>query len=110
MAGGDAAGITPALVFRAASAGEPVAAALVAEAVQALGAMVGTVVNALNPEVIVITGGVVASFAPLESRILAAAREYAFADGLAATRVVIVPGDKSVTMRGAAALVAYEGA
>ena len=108
MAGGDAAGITPALVFRAASAGEPVAAAIVAEAVQALGAMVGTVVNALNPEVIVITGGVVVSVAPLESRILAATREYAFADGLAATRVVIVPGDKSVTMRGAAALVAYE--
>jgi glucokinase len=109
MAGGDAARITTALVFRAAAAGEPGAAAIVADAVQALGAMVGTVVNALNPEVIVITGGVVASFASLESRLLAATREYAFADGLAATRVVIVPGDKSVTMRGAAALVAYEG-
>jgi predicted NBD/HSP70 family sugar kinase len=80
----------------------------VADAVQALGAMVGTVVNALNPEVIVITGGVVASFAALESRLLAAVRDYAFADGLAGTRLVIVPGDKSVTMRGAAALVAYE--
>jgi glucokinase len=108
MAGGDAAGITAPLVFRAAAAGEAVAAAIVTDAVQALGAVVGTVINALNPEVIVITGGVVASFARLESRVLAAAREYAFADGLAATRIVIVPGDKSVTMRGAAALVAYE--
>lgn len=110
MAGGEAASITPALVFRAASEGEPGAAAIVADAVQALGAMVGTVINALNPEVIVITGGVVASLAPLESRLLAAVRQYAFVEGLAATRVVIVPGDKSVTMRGAAALVAYEGA
>jgi glucokinase len=108
MAGGNAAGITAALVFRAAAAGEAVAAAIVADAVQSLGAMVGTVVNALNPEVVVITGGVVASFALLETRVLAAAREYAFADGLAATRIVIVPGDKSITMRGAAALVAYE--
>ena len=49
-----------------------------------------------------------ASFALLEPQVLAAAREYAFADGLAATRIVIVPGDKSITMRGAAALVAYE--
>jgi glucokinase len=108
MAGGDAAGITTALVFRAAAARERVAAAIVADAVQALGAMVATVVNALNPDVIVLTGGVVASFAALESGLMAATREYAFADGLAATRIVITPGDKSVTMRGAAALVAYE--
>jgi glucokinase len=108
IAGGEARDITAALVFRAAAAGEPVAAAIVGDAVQALGAMVGTVINALNPEVIVITGGVVASFAALESRLLAATREYAFADGLASTRVIIIPGDKSVTMRGAAALVAYE--
>jgi hypothetical protein len=53
---------------------------------------------------------VVASLAPLEPRLLAAVRQYAFVEGLAATRVVIAPGDKSVTMRGAAALVAYEGA
>jgi hypothetical protein len=37
-----------------------------------------------------------------------AAGEYAFAQALAATRVAIVPGDKRVTMRGAAALVLYE--
>src|SRR5687767_4589915 len=55
MAGGDADGITAPLVFHAAAAGEAVAAAIVTDAVQALGAMVVTVINALNPEVVVIT-------------------------------------------------------
>jgi predicted NBD/HSP70 family sugar kinase len=78
------------------------------EACQALGAMIGTVVNGLNPEIIVLTGGVTESLRPRRSRILAAAAEYAFRRALEATRIVFVPGDKRVTMRGAAALVWYE--
>jgi predicted NBD/HSP70 family sugar kinase len=78
------------------------------EACQALGAMLGTVVNGLNPEVVVITGGVAASLAALETRILKAAGQYAFARALALTRVLIVPGDKGTSMRGAAALALYE--
>jgi predicted NBD/HSP70 family sugar kinase len=70
--------------------------------------MLATIVNGLNPEVVVITGGVAASLAPLEKRILAAAAVHAFARALAATRVSIVPGDKRLTVRGAAALVLYE--
>ena len=70
--------------------------------------MLGTVVNGLNPEVVVITGGVSASLVPLERRILKAAGEYAFHRALALTRLAIVPGDKRVAMRGAAALVRYE--
>jgi glucokinase len=107
-AGGDPEAITAALVFRAAADGDPVAAAVVDEACQALGAMIGTIVNGLNPELVVITGGVAASLAPLEKRILAAAGEYAFARALATTRVVIAPGEKATSMRGAAALVLYE--
>jgi glucokinase len=107
-AGGEAAAITAPLVFRLAAAGEPTAARIVAEACQALGAIVATVVNGLNPEVVVITGGVAESLAPLETRILRAAGEYAFDRALARTRVRIVPGDKRVTTRGAAALVLYE--
>jgi glucokinase len=109
-AGGDPLAIASPLVFRAAAEGDPVAGAVVAEACQALGAMIGTVVNGLNPEVVVITGGVAASLAPLETRILKAAGEYAFARALATTRVTIVPGDKRRSMRGAAALVLYETA
>jgi predicted NBD/HSP70 family sugar kinase len=107
-AGGDPLAITPALVFRAAAAGDAVATAVVDEAVQALGAVIATVVNGLNPDVVVVTGGVVTSLAPLETRILKATGEYALAQALARTRVAIVPADKRVTMRGAAALVLYE--
>jgi len=107
-AGGDVSGITAALVFARAAAGDAVAAAVVDEACQALGAMIGTVVNGLNPDVVLVTGGVARSFAALEGRILAAAGEYALGRALAATRVRIEPADKRVTMRGAAALVLYE--
>lgn len=107
-AGGDPLAITAPLVFRAAREGEPVASSVVDEACRALGAMLGTVVNGLNPEVVVITGGVAASLQPLETRILKAAGEYAFHRALALTRVAIVPGDKRTSMRGAAALAMYE--
>ncbi|MBI4271144.1 MAG: ROK family protein [Candidatus Rokubacteria bacterium] len=107
-AGGDPLAITARLVFERAAAGDALAAAVVDEACQALGAMLGTVVNGLNPEVVIVTGGVAASFAAREARILEAARAYAFARALAATRIAIVPGDKRTSMRGAAALALYE--
>jgi glucokinase len=109
-AGGDPEAITAALVFRAAATGDPAAVPVVDDACQALGAMIGTIVHGLNPEAIVITGGVSESFVALEKRILAAAAEYAFARALAATRITITPGDKRTTIRGAAALVLYEEA
>jgi glucokinase len=107
-AGGDPAAITAPLVFRAAREGDPVSSSVVDEACRALGAMVGTVVNGLNPEVVVITGGVAESLVPLQTRILKRAGEYAFHRALARTRVTIVPGDKRTSMRGAAALAIYE--
>jgi len=103
-AGGDPLGITAPIVFRVAARGDAVAASIVDEACQALGAMIGTVVNGLNPEVLLITGGVAESLATLEAKILRAAGEYAFPRALAATRIMIVPGDKRASVRGAAAL------
>jgi hypothetical protein len=58
--------------------------------------------------VLMLTGGVVESFARLEPEILRASREYAFPTALAATRIEIVPGDKRAGVRGAAALALYE--
>ena len=107
-AGGDPSGITAAIVFRAAEAGDGLAASIVDDACQALGAMIGTIVNGLNPEALIVTGGVVESFARLETRIRRAAAEYAFPRALAATRIEIVPGDKRAGVRGAAALALYE--
>ena len=50
------------------------------------GAMIATIVNGLNPEVLLVTGGVAKSLRPLEARICGRAGEYAFARALAATR------------------------
>ena len=107
-AGGDPQAIDTPLVFRAAAEGDVIAAAIVDDACQALGAMIATVVNGLNPEVIVVTGGLAEALAPLQARIVKAAGEYAFVRPLAATKLAIRPGDKRFTMRGAAALVLYE--
>jgi glucokinase len=106
--GGDPLRIDPPLVFRLAREGEPVAATIIQEACDALGAILGVVVNGLNPEVVVITGGVAASFLALEKEVLAAAAQYAFHRALATTRIRITPGDKRLSMRGAAALAFYE--
>lgn len=108
LAGGDPGAITAPLVFQAAASGDPVATGIVEEACRALGAGIAVIVNGLNPEVVVITGGVAAAYAPLEKRVLAAAAEHAFPRALVDTRVSIVPGDKRHSMRGAAALVLYE--
>jgi glucokinase len=105
---GEATAIDAPMVFAAAAAGDAVASAVVEDAVRAMGAMIAIVVNGLNPEVVLVTGGVAPAFLALEERVLAAAGEYAFPRALAGTRVSIVPGDKASSMRGAAALVLYE--
>src|SRR5262249_9027338 len=107
-AGGDPAEVTASMVFGAAEMGDHLARSIVDEACQAPGAMIGTIVNGLNPEVLILTGGVVESFMRLEAEILRASREYAFPKALAATRIEIVPGDKRAAVRGAAALALYE--
>jgi len=107
-AGGDPARIDAPLVFRLAAEGEPVAAAVVEDACRALGAMLGIVINGLNPEVVVLTGGVAGAFGTLEKRVLGAAAEYAFKRALPDTKIIFAPGDKRSSMRGAAALALYE--
>jgi len=97
-------------VFEAAAAGDARARAVIEEACRALGAALGGIVNGLNPEVIVVTGGVVKSLVPLQGEILQHAAKHAFADALADTRIHLVPGLKSETVRGGAALVLYEQA
>jgi len=108
LAGGNPAAITAPLVFAAAEAGDALAASVVDEACRALGAMIAIIINGLNPELIVITGGVAEAYAALEKKILAAVASHAFRRSLDGTRVSIVPGDKAFSMRGAATLVVYE--
>lgn len=104
----EAGGRAAALVFQAAAEGDRAAAALVDEACDAMGAMLATIVNGLDPEVLVVTGGVAAAYAAREASVLKATARHALAPALARTRIAFVPGDKSTTVRGAAALAFYE--
>lgn len=104
LAGGDPRRISAAAVFEAAASGDGVAQAIVERACAALGAVIGGIVHALNPELIVVTGGVAASLVPLEERIEACTAQYALSRALAGTRIRIVPADKRRTVLGGAAL------
>jgi glucokinase len=110
LAGGDGAAISAETVFAAAAAGDALARGMVDRACRALGAGLALVVNGLNPEVVVVTGGVVTSLLPLEAEIARRTGEYALVDLLAAARVHFVAGDKRRTLRGGAALVLHERA
>ena len=110
LAGGEAGAITAETVFAAAAAGDGLARSMVDRACRALGAGVAIAVNGLNPDVVVVTGGVVKSLLPLQGEIIRRAGEYALADSLAGTPIHFVPGHKSQTVRGGAALVLYERA
>jgi predicted NBD/HSP70 family sugar kinase len=108
LAHGDAAAITAELVFEAASEGDQASRKIVAEACQALGMALGTIMNTINPEVIVIAGGVAGSLVPLEAEIRRHAARVALAQALASTTIHLIPGDKRRTVLGGAALVLYE--
>jgi glucokinase len=108
LGGGDASKITSELVFQAAVSGDSVAKVIVDQACEALAAGIGFIVNGLNPEVVVVTGGVARSLVPLEEDLRRRAGAYAIEPALASTRVHVVGGDKRQTVRGGAALVRYE--
>jgi glucokinase len=107
-AGGDPLRISAVAIFAAAAAGDPLARAVVDEACEALAVALGTLTSLLNPEIIVVTGGVASSLAPLKADILARTRRRALTRVLDATAVHVVPADKRSTVRGGAALVLYE--
>jgi len=100
--------VSAADVFRMADESNPTCQDLVAEVCRALGAGLAVVVNGLNPERLIVTGGVAESLKPLELHIHAQIGRYAFARALASTRIEIVPQGKQSTVRGGAALVQYE--
>jgi glucokinase len=106
--GGDPGRIDAPLLFEEAAAGDPLARVVVDEACEAVAMGIGVLVSLLNPEIIVITGGVATSLAPLEADILRRVRRRGLTATLDATTVRVVPADKRATVRGGAALVLYE--
>jgi glucokinase len=108
LAGGEIGAITAETVFMAAAAGDRLARGMVERACRALGAGLAIAVNGLNPDMVVVTGGVVGSLLPLRDEIMRRVGEYTLADALAGTPIHFVPGQKNQTVRGGAALVLYE--
>jgi glucokinase len=95
-------------VFRLAGAGHPAAGRIVDEVLAALGAGLAVIVNGLNPERVIVTGGVARSLAPFEARLRERLGEYAFARALERTLIQIVPRGKDATVRGGGALFHHE--
>jgi predicted NBD/HSP70 family sugar kinase len=108
LAGGHADAITSAMVFAAAAAGDAVAVKLVDQACEALAATLAVIVNGINPEMVVVTGGVAPSLAPLVADVVHRAGKYALGPPLANTRIRIAATEKRLTVRGGAALVLHE--
>ena len=108
LCGGNPARLTAWEVFAAARAGDPTALEVVETAARALGAGVANLVNLLNPELIILGGGVFEASDLLLPRIRRWAASYAFADALKGTRLVVSRFTKRSSIKGAAALFLYE--
>jgi glucokinase len=101
-------GLTARDVFEAARAGDGLASELVERVCGVLGTALGGIMNALNPELIVLTGGVADSLAPHLGRVRHWARAQALRGAHDAADVLVVPRSKTSAVRGAAALFLHE--
>lgn len=108
LAGGHPEAIEATLVFEAARAGDAVASAIVAEVCAGLGMGLAAIMHSVNPELIVVTGGVARSLAPLEPEIRSHAARHALPGVFETTRIAIVASDKRRSFVGGAALVLYQ--
>ena len=91
-------------LFQAAREGDAAAQAIVDRAARILGIALGNLINALNPELILLGGGVMGAADLLLEPARAWARRYAFASAFAATKVGLASLDKQSGVKGAAAL------
>ena len=110
LAGGDAGAITARLVFAAAAQGDRVAGEVVDQALDALATGLGTILNVLDPEMIIVTGGVAGSLVRFEAELRRRTARFALSQALDGARIVVVPASKQETVRGGAALARYERA
>ena len=108
VAGGNIDAVTARTVFEAAREADEIARPIVDRACHALAVVLGFVLNALNPDLVVVTGGMVPSLLPLEAEILGRTTRYAFPRVLADATIRFIPASKRVTVRGGAALFLYE--
>ena len=104
LAGGDPAAIRAEHVFQAAREGDVAAQAIVDRAARILGIALANLINALNPELILLGGGVMAGADLLLEPARGWARRYAFASAFTAAKIGLASLDKQSGIKGAAAL------
>ena len=107
VAGGRADAVTSEHVFQAAVAGDTMSRAIVDRACEALGAAIRTMIASVNPEVVVVAGGVARSLVPLADEIRRHGGDTGLTAAFGATRIEVIGSDKSETVRGGAAAVLY---
>ena len=108
LASGDPTQVDAELVFQAAKAGDPLATELVEEVCRYLGAGLAAIINGVNPELLILTGGVAESLREHFPEICQWCNRYAFAAAVSAAKLLCLTQDKRTSVRGAAALVLYE--
>jgi glucokinase len=91
-------------LFRLAADGDATAAAVVDEALEALAAGLTIIVNGLNPERLLLAGGIARALAPRAAELRARLARRAYAGALATTRLRFLALGKGTTVRGGAAL------
>ena len=104
LAGGDPAAIRAEDLFQAAREGDAAAQAIVEGAARILGIALGNLINALNPELILLGGGVMAGADLLLEPARGWAKRYAFGAAFAAAKIGVAALDKQSGIKGAAAL------
>jgi glucokinase len=108
MAGGDAGDISARMVFAAAARGDSTAAALDDEGGQRLGAALGGLINAFNPPLMLLAGGVLLANPPLVASAATWAERYCYGPAFRACRLAPAALAKPAAVLGGAALVLYE--
>jgi len=108
LCGNDPTRILPEQIFAAAESGDPLCRELVGEIVHHLGAAVGNIINLLNPEMILLGGGLLEGKGEYLHSIREWARRYAFREAFEAARIHLASLDKHTSIRGAAALFHHE--
>lgn len=103
MVGGRLDELTAATVYAAANAGDSLALEVVRDTARFLGTGIGNLLNILNPDVVVITGGVTQAGEPLFEPLRAEVKRRAFRPAVDACRIVMGSLRSSAGMVGAVA-------
>lgn len=97
-------------LFRLAAGGDALATAVIDEALEALAAGLTIIVNGLNPERLLLAGGIARALAPRAAELRTRLARRAYAGALASTRLRFLRLDKRTTVRGGAALARHAAA